>query len=554
MDKRRLNKINKSFDQQYDDAFLNAQLPDLWGVISEGLEQAPTSEGHTIKDSFEGEHDDVSIEAALPTTLWATIAQGLHRSEGYTIKDSFEGGDSPELTNSIWYAVKEELEIESVWKNIQHFLDRRTQVYYWRDRLVQVSLVTLALLWIRGCYSDFRPIDPIQPVATTIAQPLAVHSMGTQLNDSHEAPSAIALAPQNTLSTMEPNVSALKGDEHSLNPSVVQQRFQTVPLASTLYSALKLGDKAVRKALPISQQPHKTSVATNEVFSTLPRATDNTTTIVEPALNNRPEQTQVLSHLSTPQPTPWGANWGTDLHSHTPVVGPWLAEIESETVAKEVLVEPVITPIKAKSTQTPIHRWEIGLEARLSNSLLWGETTKKAMKTTSMTSTEMQTLASLGMVLTWHWSHRDALLLAVHPSVNSQQYFRGYNNEGRYYWQQIRLTRAEATFSYQRTLWRGNLWHGQTSRLYVRALYHFSHLTRGEERINDELIETTSTYQRWQHSAGLALGISQKIHRWSIDVGANSTCGLSTMSQSGTPWCDSHLVTWGGYIGLRYHL
>lgn len=511
MDKHRLNKINKSFDEQYDDAFLDAHLPDLWGAISEGLEGVPISEGHTIKDSFEAEYDDANIEAALPTTLWATITQELNRPEGHTIKDGFEGVDSPEPANSIWYAVEEELEIESVWKNIRCFLDQRTQAHYWRDRLVKVSLVALALLWIRGCYSDYQPVEPIQPVTITTSQPLAAHSMGgeNQANDGRQIVQTTTIED-------------------------AQQQFQTVS---------KVGNTVVHTTTSTPQQPHET-----------PTTTNNTTDIVESSPNHYPDLTQFLSHLSTPLPTLWEPSLATDLHRNIPVVGSWLEGIEGEIVADKKLVEPVIAQIEVKSNEIPMHRWEIGGETRLSNSLLWGETTTKAMDATSMISMQMQTLASVGMVLAWHWSHRDALLLTAHPSVNSQQYFGGYSNEGRYYWQQIRLTRAEGTFSYQRTLWRGNFWNGQTSRLYARALYHFSHLTKGEERINDELIETTFTYQRWQHSAGLALGASQQIHRWSIDVGAHSTCGLSTMSQSAMPWNDSRLVTWGGYIGLRYHL
>lgn len=158
------------------------------------------------------------------------------------------------------------------------------------------------------------------------------------------------------------------------------------------------------------------------------------------------------------------------------------------------------------------------------------------------------------MVVALHWSHRDALLLTAHPLVTSRQSFGGYTPQGRYYRQQLHLTHAEGAFSYQRTLWQGSILPAQLSRVYARASYQLSHLTRGEEWVNDELLETTAYYQRWQHSAGLSLGVSQQIQRWVIDLGAYGNWGLSTMSADQAPWSDSRVVSWGGYVGLRYQL
>lgn len=570
MDKHRPNKISKSFEEQHDEAFFDAQLPDLWGAISNELDQATPAEGHTIKESFETQHDDQTIEEALPTLLWSNIAEQLDRPEGHIVKESFEALDSPEPSNAIWQAVETQLEIESVWKNIRNILDQRTRLRYWRDKLIQVSLVALALLWIRGCYPDYPPIEPTEPVATTTPKPLAAaqptspsqHTGTTALKDQlgttkhHPEPTAPAISQPtvaNTTATAsnDPTLAQAQPATSNQEPSNNALRSTNAPATTGTQPALP-NTMATAAATP--NHFVENTVATTSATDATTRTVKEPSPTASESAQRRPTMTQLLAAIPMATPTPWEPQLITAPQERIPVEGPLLTGAEPTTPLENGLVEPVIEQLAARHHHTPIHRWEVGLETRLSNSLLWGEATTKAMEATSMTSTQMQTLASVGMVVAWHWSHRDALLLTAHPAVNSQQHFGGYTNEGRYYWQQIRLTRAEGTFSYQRTLWRGNFWHGQTSRLYARALYHFSHLTKGEEYINDELIETTSTYQRWQHSAGLALGISQQIHRWAIDLGAQSTCGLSTMSQGGNAWSDSRLVTWGAYVGLRYRL
>ena len=590
MDKQRPNKIKHSFEQQHDDAFLEQHLPaGLWDQLSDHLDQAPPieTEGHTVKESFETQYDEAALDEALPNTLWSQIAHELDRPEGHTVKDSFEQQAAPEVPNAVWNAVEEHLEIETVWKKIRTVLDRRTQARYWREKALQISLVCLALLWVRSCEWHWNPVqtpDPARPAATTTTAPLAANSSTTAPLNNASTPKSPApvIAPNQgtagqknlpataveTVAAQASNPLADANGQAEARPSrtttsptqtqgtVVSEPTNPRPAAPTLPSQ----NSTRPTGNPEAATNNTASAAVPEAISPqIPIVAEAPTT---PETNAASKETdapkQVGAQTTTPVETTQSVAQSATPEMESapnPAVGPLLvAAALPDQLTTTVEPSLVTSTTTLANKATPKHHWEVGLQAKVSTSLFWGNFTAKALEASSMTTTEIQTTAGLGIVAAWHWSHRDAFLLTAHPSINSRQYFGGYTTEGRYYHQQLTLTHAEGTMSYQRTLWQKHLWRAQSSRLYARAQYNFSHLTRGEERLNDELVETTQQYQRWQHSMGLALGISQQIHHWVIDIGAYGNYGLSTMSPTGTTWEDSRLINWGGYLGLRYRL
>lgn len=588
MDKPLRNKIAQSFEQQYDDAFLEDHLPKgLWDEIADGLNDLSLPEGHSIKASFEEQHDDAFLEVALPAELWDQIERDLDTSvlpEGHSVKTSFEEQAPPPVPNAVWRVIEEELEITSVWTNIKHVLDQRTRFRYWREKAVQSSLLVLALLWMRGCHweASYDPTPSTHPIAVQTPQ----GSFAVVPNVSSESKVQLPTAT----SPAETAIFSIAQQDIDNNATTEIKSF----VRDEVEGNEALANRLLSKKQPLTTTQNTATVRENSTGSTEPANSSNTgpTHLITRLRKDVPtkemvdaakvigEQLFQPSKQPTTVLTPVGIPFSRPALTTPPVSIVPFSEYKTHSVVTttQPVVAATVEGLSLEPLGLPTHldnpyllfpdseasiarqyhgstmRWEMGLQARLSGSLFWGETTAKAMDATSMTTTEVQMTAGVGLVAAWHWSHCDALILSAHPSVSSRQYFGGYTSEGRYYHQQLTLTHAEGLFSYQRTLWRGCLLQEMPTRLYARVHYQLSHLTRGEELLNDERVEITQSYQRWQHSAGAALGISHQFRRWVLDVGGYGSYGLSSVSTHSNPIADSRLIQWGGYVGVRYVL
>jgi len=169
MDKlNKSNKLRESFENQNPEE----QLPEfIWDNVKKELESSPLAstakETNKIQTSFEGGFE----KEVLPVFLWEDIVGELDATSTLDtdeiatnkIKSSFESNVQDKLPTHLWDSVEDKLEIETVWKKVHKALNQRTRKRYWQEKGMQLSLVVLAMLWLRGC--DFGDTFTTQPVA-----------------------------------------------------------------------------------------------------------------------------------------------------------------------------------------------------------------------------------------------------------------------------------------------------------------------------------------------------------------------------------------------------
>ena len=198
------------------------------------------------------------------------------------------------------------------------------------------------------------------------------------------------------------------------------------------------------------------------------------------------------------------------------------------------------------------------MNGKVGTSLLLGNATNRAMETTSMVKTKTRASGGIGLMLDCYLTANDAIVFAAYPLSNSQQYFGGYTNEGRYYHKEVKLAYFDFTLGYQRTLFHYNDFGTVPSSMYARLDYGLGYLSKSEEIINGLAAELGDSYNKINHNIGLTIGNTHRINRFVIDYGIYGNIGLSSVQNigpSGTASVEySNLATMGGYLGLRYVL
>lgn len=172
MDKNQTNnKIGEIFEKQLPNEQVPAFIRDN---ISEALDASTTTEDTgKIKNSFEEGGDN----EVLPAFIWSDIQGELDATAtleadwaiSNKIKTSFEGKYQDDLPSNLWINVEEQLEIETVWHRVYQALNSRTRKRYWQEKGMQLGIVAMAILGLRGCGIGDGLL--IRPIATEFSQP-----------------------------------------------------------------------------------------------------------------------------------------------------------------------------------------------------------------------------------------------------------------------------------------------------------------------------------------------------------------------------------------------
>ena len=241
-----------------------------------------------------------------------------------------------------------------------------------------------------------------------------------------------------------------------------------------------------------------------------------------------------------------------------------LSETPISTLKGESFVDPGVDAIYTFEIDNVANkkkhniRFELGMNGKVGTSLLLGNATNKAMETTSMVKTKMRAAGSVGIMMDCYLTANDALVFGAYPLSNSQQYFGGYTNEGRYYHKEVKLAYFDFTLGYQRTLFHYNDFGTVPSSMYVRLDYGLGYLSKSEEIVNGLAAELGDSYNKINHNIGLTIGNTHRINRFVIDYGIYGNIGLSSVQNGLSSGISSieynNLATMGGYLGLRYVL
>ena len=200
-------------------------------------------------------------------------------------------------------------------------------------------------------------------------------------------------------------------------------------------------------------------------------------------------------------------------------------------------------------------RFEIGLVGRGGTSILLGQNTYNAWDNSNEATTVMCPTGALGVLANYHFSLNDAVVFAVYPYSTVEQYFGGYNSNNNYEETKLRLSLVDLTLGYQRTLIRYNGLSQVPSTIYARLDLGLGILTNTKTSINEELINTVDLYNKFNISAGLALGTTHEIKQFVIDYGITGSIGINSIVTETNPTtvlAPARLLNVGAYIGVRY--
>ncbi|BDS13964.1 hypothetical protein [Aureispira anguillae] len=574
------NKIGESFEKQTPDD----QVPEfIWDNIANELAKGslPVESAEKIKTSFETGFDDED----LPDSLWEGVASQLEQKSSLNkIKSSFEGSYTKDVPKHIWENVEDQLEIDAVWQRIHKVLNRRTRKGYWREKSAQLGIAILVVLWLRGCGIGEELINPIayqSEPSTTVeyvkTTPANSEGSSTYSNSIEEAEqdkeTPIAGSKVNLSSKQTPWNQQESTTKQTLRankaPQIVTKRKPTSTIGETITGLKPIAvneeegqgaNQVVNTTLAIDkrksddallQQPswqsnNNTPVSTGFIPVTLPN-TNNTTQHLQganvitttPSIHSLMPSSKELIFQKVPN------------HEINPiVVKPMIADSGIYELSSFQIQS--LTPSKRHTL-----RFETGMNTKIGTSLLLGSATNRAMETTSMLKTKVRTALSVGVVLACHLTANDAVIIGAYPFSSNQQYFGGYTSEGRYYHKEIKLTYFDFTIGYQRTLFHYNDFGMIPSSMYARVGYGFGYLSKGEEVLNGVAAELGSSYNKINHSLGLAIGNTHRINRFVIDYGLSANIGVSSIlnqNSLGTTTEYTNLMNMGGYLGLRYVL
>ncbi|MFK7798801.1 MAG: hypothetical protein AB8E82_15225 [Aureispira sp.] len=597
MDKSQHSKLSQAFEQAAErEAEANPLPEQLWQHIAQDLStHTPVESGQRIQQAFE----EQPTPALLPANIWDNIAKEL---ESNKIKESFEAEENPTAPTAIWNAIEEELEIETVWKKVHKTLDKRTSWLYWREKMIQGSLVLLILLWLRGCEWETPPANPIvsDPVAATKAY-------STDLLNAHsktkQTPSTTASAhTQVTKTNQEPNnqnsVNITPTAATTLKTEGIKE---DAPKAYIAQKSINTASNRFQKAFANANIPHTavTNLGTSQVVTVNKKETtwlENSSSLndhsshadertqavrpIEPSSFSRPNTNKKTlspegellprnptittnSTIATSTNAVTNSTTSTvDATTNAPTLLPKAPKLTDNlpTLTADNISNPFVLVLEAielqkvqQARQKQQSHIEFGLEARVRGTILLGNMTTEAMESTSMMKTKLMPTIAVGANLAWYFTYNDALVVSLHPMADSRQYFGGYTEEGRYYHKEIKLSYFDIEAAYQRTLFHYNDFGALPSTVYARLSYGFGYLNKGETILNGTATDETTLYNNTNHNIGLTLGNTHRFQRWVIDYGIYGQLGVSTIHLQ-QPTNYSQLLGVGAYLGLRYSL
>lgn len=614
------NKIGESFEQNLPDELLPDFIWDNISNALD-TNKVPTESTEKIKASFEEGFDEAIVPPLLWTGIESSLDQASIPSsmeQTNKIKTSFEAGHQDILPENLWENVENQLEIEGVWKRVLKGLNRRTKRQYWQEKGMQFSLVALALLLLRGCdFGEWLPIPPIANESTNIlaktdldgteSTPVSVTNSNVK-STNLVASDATNLKPINTNSSLK---NTLLEETYTFPTIPVFSRFQKTLLKTNLESKSPLLAKNTKTFMftkKESKQEHSDneeslSVAElkeNRIPNTSSKVERRTDKVIVPSSSNtslvnkgenvsnkidsnpsgvlatkvitnntiddsKIDQNALASKTAASSKNEINVAVNNPVNkTNTLASRTFLSEKPISTLTGESFVDPAVETIYTFEIDNVVNkkkhniRFELGMNGKIGTSLLLGNATNKAMETTSMVKTKMRAAGSVGIMFDCYLTANDAIVFGAYPLSNSQQYFGGYTNEGRYYHKEVKLAYFDFTLGYQRTLFHYNDFGTVPSSMYARLDYGLGYLSKSEEIVNGLAAELGDSYSKLNHSIGLTVGNTHRINRFVIDYGIYGNIGLSSvqnMVPSGTNSVEyNNLATMGGYLGLRYVL
>lgn len=589
MDKsnRPYNRLKSSFEEGYDDAVAPT---DGWDAVLKKLNKGSTQESaEKVKQSFE---ESVEQEMVVPP-LWDAIAKKLDQTpiagaSSNKIKESFEWQYQEKVPDNLWDTVEDQLEIETVWTGVEKALNRRSKWIYWREKGMQLGIVALLILWLRGCgVGEYMPI----PVDTNYAEQTS-YQKNYNSSNKQEA-SAVATNKAATYSLSKVNSS---NKDVELIPDKKQlEKESSAQIDESTFSTEKASISNTKPLVAFWENPQKTK-STISANSTSAQKTALSSTAITPiawanannfstkevasvGTRNTEEKPTVETTISTTEIKPIGESSTIALLNENKQALEANSTIQTNPKAKqENTLEAIsyvttgidaLTPslieypvllgdgngIPTIQNKKRLHlSFELGLLGRVGTSLMLCQQTERAMDETSMVKTRIRPAGAVGVQLHGHLTKNDVIVLTAFPFSSSQQYFAGYTEQGRYYQKEIKLTYFDFLIGYQRTLFHYNDVGLVPSSVYARVDYGLSYLSESEEVINGELIETTQEYNKLTQNVGLSLGSSHRIRHFSIDYGVSFQAGITSLSNQDYSADPTNLMTVGGYIGVHYRL
>lgn len=597
--KQQQNKIGESFEQHLPEEL----VPDfIWDNISNTLDNnlTPSESSEKIKTSFEeGFNED-----ALPLFLWQDIQSSLDQTKAAQlaensnnkIKNSFEGGHTDALPEELWENVENQLEIEGVWKRVLKGLNKRTRRRYWQEKGMQLGIVALAVLLLRGCdfgeWTNPTPLAqqsnnttkiklPQQKQPSSVTTPLLNYSKNPVTRTDNSNPESFAY----TATSLD------KSDNSSKNKTLGKQAAKSLPVVRVSKTAVvKKANHLMVNQEVLTNTTNVVAAAENEdvlnrEITEIPKPAKKSTIVADnwsvlnpinsASLTPKQSINLFFGGIPTIQTTPLDITKMPFEHSKNtyaqnayPTVLEQPKKLLSQTAISTLIGQPLgdssIQDLHDFEINTVVNRkrhhirFELGMNGKIGTSLFLGDATHKALETTSMVKTEMRTVGGVGIILGCHLTANDAIVLGAYPFSNSQQYFGGYTNEGRYYHKEVKLTYFDFTLGYQRTLFHYNDFGTVPSSMYARVDYGLGYLNKSEEIINGLSMEMGDSYNKINHNIGLTVGNTHRINRFVIDYGIYGNIGLSSVLNFGPSGSNSmeysNLANMGGYIGLRYVL
>lgn len=548
------NKIRESFENNLPDDL----PPDLlWENFSKQLDNASSEEtAEKVKESFEHGFE----QELLPVFLWSDIAEKLDQqtvSEGYKIKESFEEAYKNELPLDRWDELENQLEVETVWKKVHTNLNQNTKKHYWREKAMQLGIAVLAIFWLRGCGVG-EPF--IKHFVTEPPQNTIVSTTPISENQENVLNSNTIIENQNkeNNSNSKPEKSLIEDNLKTKKDDILNVRNVNSPQ-----------DSYLKKQNSNKNNPkNKNTTKQGKLEISKKNGSNPTPAINTPTTSESNKETELASPLAKNDEgeKTKEQDINNDLAIDAELMGSKILETNAvDVLTAEELTNPTTNPNqiqdffigkKRKKIRFEPH-FEIGGIGKMGTSILLCGATDEAIKEKSMLKTQMRLSGAVGFTFHAFFTKNDALILSGYPYSSHQQYFGGYTRDGRFYNKEIKLTYYTFSAGYQRTLFNYNK-RKAPSALYIRAEYEYGYLREYVELMdNMPLKATNNAYKKENHSIGLSLGNTHRIHHFAIDYGIYANMGLSSVLDShkekALPVMETpQLMNMGGYIGLRY--
>lgn len=587
-----VEKIKASFEEGFDDAVLP---PLLWTGIQSSLEQASTlnpfmGSDNKIKTSFETGHQDI-----IPENLWKNVENELE-VEG--VWKRVLTGLNRRTKRKYWQEKGMQLGIAA----LALFLLRGCDFGEWTtttpiakqyNSTAKVDLETEQAFPVLGGNSKATPTNLnnsnaptatgnsdnsnhnlLEQTYTLPTAPIFSAFSKTPLTANSEATSPIVVKKANAFilagaktkqadAEDKKNLSVLpvKNTVALNNSSIKNSKGEKIATAQTnfvLINKEKITSEEVHNKATGAIAATKTGATTVSTKTTI----DNNNTITN---NKTKTQNTVASATINSSKNPIDAAKNDATKNTTSTSSKeLLSEMPISALIGQVFIDPRIEMLYTFEINNVLNkkkhniRFELGMNGKVGTSLLLGNSTNKAMETTSMVKTKTRVAGGIGIMLDCYLTANDAIVFGVYPLSSSQQYFGGYTSEGRYYHKEVKLAYFDLTLGYQRTLFHYNDFGTIPSSMYARLDYGLGYLSKSEEIINGLAAELGDSYNKFNHNVGLTIGNTHRINRFVIDYGIYGNIGLSSVQNIGSSGTSSveynNLATMGGYLGLRYVL